>query len=191
MRLIPLGLAVATALACAPAAHAAEIGNNVRCIFDALTIEEREISLILILQDMGKGMAGKQSDAIHGELDKIIGDAEVRCLARYKWLSGEAGNAKEFAVAGLMRESIGQTLRLLKQNPGDIDAWFASNKTRLGTARRLAPADREDLRSKLKAAGWTELGGRDPLGGALIYADLLQGQQRLAANFARNKYYGD
>lgn len=182
-------LAAAALQLAAPVAQAAEPANNVRCIYDALTVEEREISLILILEDTDKSMTSKRSAAIHDELDRIIGDAEGRCVTRFKWLAGQAGNARAFAVSGLMRDTVGQTLRALKQDPAVIDGWFEANKARLGSSGTLATTDREDLRRKLTAAGWTSGGGRDSLGGAMLYADLLLGQQRLAANFARNRFY--
>lgn len=151
---VPPGIKVA---ALAPAIGKPGIpGNNVRCVFDNLSIEDREITLMQIgldFQDRGRYTRIAPQNGI---VDRIIADALARCAPAYHWTPAASAASVDYAHATLVIEILRQAIASEEHDVEPIDGFFLENRGQLSGKPDLDDLIEERFASHLKAYGWRE-----------------------------------
>ncbi len=166
----------------------AKPANDAQCIYESLSEEDREISLILMVDAMVTGETDFENTRTGKEIEYILEDAHNRCLDLYNWSVGESGNAQGYAVIGLLREASAQFLTLIGKDPAPITTYLQKNRASLGRVRALSESHYAGLEKELKNIEWA---GDKPetLEIAKHYFSLSWTQEKLKSGFERGIFY--
>jgi hypothetical protein len=130
--------------------------NSVRCVEQALSIEDREIALLLMFVrygDTGDDRANWMRGMVVAE--RLLSEASDRCRMAHRWTRTRAAIARDYAFHSLTAEAMGQLVEIegLRQ-AAPIDAYFNSNRAGLTRSpKRTAEQDRAFV-DYLAGQGW-------------------------------------
>ena len=130
--------------------------NSVRCVEQALSIEDREIALVLMFVrygDTGEDRANWMRGMMVAE--RLLSEARNRCRTAHRWTLARAGIARDYAFHSLSVEAMGQLVEAEgTRRAAPIEAYFGSNRASLTRkAERSAEQDRAFI-DYLAEQGW-------------------------------------
>jgi hypothetical protein len=163
---------------------AAPLANTVRCVFDNLSIEDREITLMLIgLDFLAKGQYARVAPA-NPIVDRIVTEALPACAQAHRWSAAASNAALAYAHAMLVQEVVRQALEFEARKADPIDAYYVQNRQALAGKGQLDDFMEEGFATHLKAAGWKEA-DREARRLARIYLEVLIVRDQTEAVFSR------
>ncbi|MEQ1499538.1 MAG: hypothetical protein ABL914_12860 [Novosphingobium sp.] len=151
----PKPVAPAIALPAAPA-------NNVHCVFDNLTIEDREITLMLIgLDFLNEGRYARIAPP-NKIVDRLVLEALPRCADPYRWSPAASQAAVAYAHAMLVQDVLRQAIEYEDLTIDPVEQYYRENRTRLAGKSQLDELMEEGFATHLRKGGWkeSERGGR-------------------------------
>ncbi len=157
MRSLTASCAIAAALSCAaPAlAQTAPLTNSVSCVYDAMSVEQREMVQALMLSN--DEMGGDPVVAAEGsaEIRALLTDASNACIDAYPWTSGKENNAVAYAIFTLLLDGIHPAMTAGGFAWADIDSYVTTNRARLRATAPPSPAMVTALSTHLASLGWS------------------------------------
>lgn len=152
-------------------------GNKVQCVYDYMSLEDREMALLLLAREIADGGRFRKSSPNVQAVDRLIEEAHAQCLARFKWSVIRSDAATGYALAAILAEALGQAIDSFGYPLAPLDGYLADNRARLAGRSVLGPSDREQLNALLKSNGWDKA-SEDELALARLYLEtrLLQAQ---------------
>ena len=158
--------------------------NTVRCVFESLTIEDREITLMLIgLDFLAKNEYARIAPA-NPIVDRFVLEALPACAQAYRWSSAASGAAVSYAHAALVQEVVRQALDFEERKVEPIEAYYAQNRKALAGKSQLDDFLEEGFATHLKTAGWKEA-DRAARRLARVYLEVLIVRDQNVAAFSR------
>lgn len=156
------------------AAATAPPADDVTCIYNALSVEDREIALIMFAEgtqnaaaaDIAAIESAAQNDAADagdkagfggehmGEVMELLEEAHMRCLDLYPWTSGQSEASRLSAFLGLMDDAITRMLKLDQMDGATLDNFYETNKKKFVQRSRLNKAEKLSLTAHLRSANW-------------------------------------
>lgn len=139
-----------------PIGNPATPGNNVRCVFDNLSIEDREIVLMLIgldYQSRGRYSRVPPKNAI---VDRLIDEAVPKCVQAFKWNPAATAASVEYARSTLVLEVLRQAIVSEDHEVEPVEAFFVDQRRSLAGKTELDDLMEERFASHLKGNGWRE-----------------------------------
>lgn len=144
--------------------------NTASCAYDSLSAEDREIALLLIAREIIGGARFDAGSPNVAAVERLIGEARTRCMARFNWAGQRAETASGYAITALLREAILQAVAAHGLQSAPLDAYYTGNRAALASRRNLRQADTARLRAYLSARGWAGA-GEGPLAMAGLYIE--------------------
>lgn len=158
--------------------------DSVRCVYDKLSLEDREITLMLTainFIDQGRYARIRPPNPI---VDRLVLQAVPPCAAAYRWPAAASSAAVAFAHAVLAQEVVRQALDLEQRQVDAIESYYTANRAALAGHAQLDEMMEEGFVSHLKQAGWKER-DREPRQLARVYLGLLAARDRSEQDFAK------
>lgn len=151
--------------------------NRVQCVYDYMSIEDREMALLLLAREIADGGRFRKTSPNVRAVDRLIEEAHEKCLARFNWSVARSDSATGFALAAILAEALGQALEAFGYPLAPLDAYLADNRAKLMAKGALEASDRDALSLYLEEKGW-ETAAEDELALAGLYLEtrLLQDQ---------------
>ncbi|HCF24493.1 MULTISPECIES: hypothetical protein [unclassified Novosphingobium] len=146
--------APAPVTATAPAVAKALPANSVSCVYDSLSDEDREISLLLIAREIVDGGSFRKTSKNVQGVDRLIEEAHQKCLARYNWSIGRSFSATDYALTAIMHDALAQAMEAIGFPASPLGEFYRDNLPALAGKSRLSAADQARLKEQLKAKGW-------------------------------------
>lgn len=136
--------------------------NTVRCVYDNLTLEDREITMMLIGIDFlneGRYAPIAPENRI---VNRMVREALPRCAQAYRWSTAASDAAVAYAHSMLVQDVLRQAIEYEDLKVDPIDAYYRENRSRLAGKTRLDDMMEEGFATYLHKAGWKEdeRGGR-------------------------------
>lgn len=139
-----------------PALAQTDLPNSVRCVEKAMSIEDREMALVLMFVRYGNS-GEDRVNWLRGMAvaERLLSEARDRCRTAHRWSLAKAGAARDYAFHALSAEAMGQLVEAEgKHRAAPIEAWFDRNRADLTrTAQRSAEQD-EAFADFLAGQGW-------------------------------------
>ena len=158
--------------------------NSVRCVYENLSTEDREITMMLIAMDFinrGKYSRVAPQNRI---VDRLVQEAVPRCAEAYRWSAAASAAAVDYAHAALNQEVVRQALDLENRKVDPIESYYAGNRAALAGKAELDDLMEEGFTDHLRKAGWKEV-DRGPRRLARVYLELLIVRDRSQQVFAK------
>ena len=158
--------------------------NSVRCVYENLSAEDREITMMLIAMDFinrGKYSRIAPQNRI---VDRLVQEAVPRCAEAYRWSAAASAAAVDYAHAALIQEVVRQALDLENRKVDPIESYYAGNRAALAGKAELDELMEEGFTDHLRKAGWKEI-DRAPRRLARVYLELLIVRDRSQQVFAK------
>lgn len=181
------GQAPAAAAPSAPAQVAspsrAVPANSVHCVFDNLSIEDREITLMLIgldFLDQGKYTRVAPANRI---VDRLVAEALPACAGAYRWPAAASDAAIAYAHSSLVQEVVRQALDSDQRKVDPIESYYVTNRSAFTGRVELDEMQEEGFATHLQQAGWKE-GDRELRRLARVYLEVLIARDRTEQAFA-------
>lgn len=173
----------------AAATGAAELPlpDRVTCVFDAMTSEEREIALLLVVEELVAVDSNNRKRAPSTgvrEVERLLEVAHSRCLARWPWTAGKSRNAISWANAAIYREANAQAVSNLGKDPAAIDGFVAEHLREMERTPNAATLWLPALRKHLAELGWGDR-NEPAVSFAVLYFEQVIAQQDTARDFVR------
>ncbi|MFM5950259.1 MAG: hypothetical protein ACKOPM_13700 [Novosphingobium sp.] len=128
--------------------------NSVSCVYDYMSEEDREISLLLIAREIVDGGNFRKTSKNVKGVDRLIEEAHQKCLARYNWSIGRSFSATDYALTAIMGEALDQAMIAVGYPVVPLGDFYRDNVPVLAGKNRLSAADQTRLKEHLKARGW-------------------------------------
>lgn len=177
--------AVAQAVVPAPVVQAAsqpQPGNSVRCVYDYMSDEDREIALLLLAREIVDGGRFRKTSPNVQAVDRLIGDAHEKCLSRYNWSVGRSNAATGYALTAILGEALVQALESYDRPLPVLDDFYQANRQLLSGRNDLSRPEQTRLSDHLKRNGWAEA-SEGELALAGLYVETLMLKDQAAREF--------
>ena len=171
----------APALSPPPAAFA--LSDSVHCVYDQMSPEDREMSLLLFEREVAAGKKYHAGSRNLKVIDRLINEAGVKCAQPYGWSRGRSDAAIGYAMNALMNEGIGQALEAKGHAAAPIDVYFTKHRSELAGNETIEGAASEAFRAYLIELGWAK-GETETFGIAEFYLESLLTRDRQTRSFA-------
>lgn len=148
-------------------------GNTVSCVYDYMSEEDREMSLLLIAREISNGGGFRMTSENVLSVNRLIEEAHQKCLARFNWSIGRSDAASGYALTAILGEALHQALDSFGYPATAASDFFSANRSSLLARRSLSRADRVQLDAYLKAHGWEEARDAELALGALYIETLM------------------
>lgn len=158
--------------------------NTVSCVFDNLSVEDREITLMLIGLDfinLGRYSRTAPDNPI---VDRLVLEAVPRCAQAYRWSPAASALAVEYAHFLLVREVVRQSLDFEDRKVEPIESFYAKNRGALVGKVELDDYLEEGFATHLIKAGWAET-DREARRLARVYLETMIAGDRLTRDFTK------
>ncbi|MFO1255775.1 MAG: hypothetical protein U1E37_08935 [Sphingomonadaceae bacterium] len=169
-----------------PALAQAVPANTVRCVDEALSIEDHEIAMVLMFVRFGD--SGEERAAwLRGMTlaARMIDEARDRCRTAHHWSSIQASQAREYAFDSLMAEAMRQMIEAEGTHSAEpVTRYFADHAARLEEHLDPASEPGQAFTAYLVAQGW-DADDEDELRLARRYLDALIDRQREVRAFEK------
>ena len=169
--------------------------DNVTCIGQALSPEDREIALVMFAESTEnepiEAEPALENDAVEkppfqsehmAEVFELLEEAHMRCLDLYPWNSGQSETSRLHAFLNIFGEAIARTLKLEERNIAIIDTFYEINKKKLANRNRLTAPEKAALATHLQMASWP-MDDKGLLEFATDYAETLMMKEMLRRAF--------
>ncbi|MGB7656690.1 MAG: hypothetical protein WBL74_14545 [Novosphingobium sp.] len=158
--------------------------NSVRCVYENLSVEDREITMMLIALDfINRGKYSRVAPP-NRIVDRLVQEAVPRCAEAYRWSAAASAAAVDYAHAALIQEVVRQALDLENRKVDPIESYYGSNRAALAGKAELDDLMEEGFTDHLRKAGWKEI-DRAPRRLARVYLELLIVRDRSEQVFAK------
>lgn len=166
-------LAVIAAFASSSAAFAADAppSDNVTCIDQAMTPEDREIALVMFAESTQINVADAEQAADlpleneagdvppfasehMAEVFELLEEAHMRCLDLYPWNSGQSETSRLYAFLTILGDATARTLTLAKLDIAAADGFYDAGKKKFANRNRLTDIEKTALAAHLQTASW-------------------------------------
>lgn len=160
-----------------------QLSNTVQCVFDMMTDDDRELSMLMLANEVLTASEDDPSSKNFQVIDRLIGEAADKCDTAYHWSSGRAGAAKDHAMAILFSDALGQFIGLVGQATPPIDAYFNEHRMQLSWSSTVRGIAALHFRAYLVEQGWDE-DDKDRLNIAASYLETLMLEDASVRAFA-------
>lgn len=160
--------------------------DKVSCVLDAMPQEDREIALILMIDELQRGGDGTNSPRTD-EIDRLLRLGEGRCVDAWPWTAGKSGSSIAYAAAALYHEANMQAVSNTGHDPAVVERWFAENRAQVLKSRNPARLWAPALQKHLKDLAWGEKDAPAVGFATLLLADLVT-LALIEQDFARGVY---
>ena len=136
------------------ASSAAAPSNSVACVYDQLSLEDREIALLLFEREVAsaaKLRAGSRNLKVIG---RLINEARDKCAAPYAWSRGRSDAAIGYAMNELMSSGLAQALEANGHPAALIDAYYIKHRAELAGTETIAGPSLDAFKTYLIEQGW-------------------------------------
>ena len=157
--------------------------NSVRCVYDLMTLEDREMALLLFEREVATGVKFHGNSRYLKVIDRLVGEARAKCSAPYDWSSGRSAAAIGYAMNELMRAGVTQALDAKGRTTDPIDAYYTKHRAELAGIETIEGAKADEFRAYLFEQGWAK-SETAVLGMAEVYLAALLTRERQAKSFA-------
>lgn len=158
--------------------------NSVRCVYENLSTEDREITMMLIaLDSINRGKYSRIAPP-NRIVDRLVQESLPRCAEAYRWSAAASAAAVDYAHAALVQEVVRQALDLENRKVDPIESYYAGNRALLAGKAELDELMEEGFTDHLRKAGWKEV-DRAPRRLARVYLELLIARDRSEQVFAK------
>jgi hypothetical protein len=183
--LIALVLALPGAAVADPAAPVAVTipSDSVRCVYDQMSTEDREMSLLLFEREVAsetKIHAGSRNLKV---IDRLVEEARAKCSSPFGWSGGRSDAAIGYAMNELMAQGVVQALEAKGHDTAQIDLYYGQHRAELAGVVTIDGTKSEEFRAYLLDHGWVE-GETATLGIAEFYLESLIARDGEAKSFA-------
>jgi hypothetical protein len=173
----------------APAQAGPRLPNNVTCVFEAMGQENREIALILVVDELQFGDPENRDSPRMKEVGVLLEAAHNRCLDFWPWTAGKSGSAMAWATGAIYREANAQAVGSTGHDPAVIEQWFAAHRAEIMAARDPARRWGGPLKDHLTGIGWGEKESAAVGFGELYFVDIVN-MELFAGDFAKGTFRG-
>ena len=158
-------------------------GNSVGCVYDLMSLEDREMALLLFAREAASGVKFHGSSRNLKVIDRLVDEARVKCAAPYGWSPARSDAASAYALNELMRAGVTQTLDAKRHSTAPIDAYYTGHRAELAGTETIKGEQADEFRAYLFEQGWAK---SEPaiLGIAEFYLETLLTRARAAKAFA-------
>jgi hypothetical protein len=160
--------------------------DRVTCVLDAMPQEDREIALILMIDELQHGGDARKSPRTD-EIDRLIRLGESRCVDAWPWTVGKSASSIAYAAAVLYKEANMQAVSSTGHDPAVVERWFTENQVQIVRSRNAARLWAPALQKHLKDLEWGEKDTPAVGFATLLLADLV-GLAQIEGDFARGVY---
>jgi hypothetical protein len=180
-------IAASPALAATPPAATPKLTNSVTCVYDAMSIEQREIAQVMLLESVTGGGNPFKDLQEDGELKALFGEAVDACIKLYAWSAGRTEASQGHALIVMVLQSAQPLFEADGVKMVDIDGYFETNKASLMAS---APSKTKEaaLFKHLAAKGWS-FETEQVKASAGFYFFLLQARESARRWFAQSSSY--
>ncbi|MBN8485549.1 MAG: hypothetical protein J0L50_12325 [Sphingomonadales bacterium] len=152
-------------------------GNNVQCVYDYMSAEDREMALLLLAREIADGGSFRKNSLNVKAVDRLIEDAHEKCLARFNWSVARSDAATGYALAAVLAEALSQAMETFGYPIEPLNSYLAENRPRLILKGTIGAAERDKLSLHLKENGWEKASPEElALAGIYLETRLLQDQ---------------
>jgi hypothetical protein len=151
-----LAIAAALALVPLPARAAPGPANSVSCTYDMLSIEDREIAMVLMFVRYSDSGADRVS-WLRGltVAERMLEAANVQCRIAHRWSRTKSALARDYAFNSLLVEAMRQTLELEGNRSAEpIDRYFAQHAGELMLGQNPDSKQGKAFTAYLIEQGW-------------------------------------
>ena len=145
--------------------------DNVTCINQAMTPEDREIALVMFAESTqndqldaepaadlsvedGADNAPPFASEHMAEVFELLEEAHMRCLDLYPWNSGQSEASRMYAFLGIIGDAAAKTAKLAELDLAAADGFYETHKKKLIHRNRLTAAEKTALAAHLQASSW-------------------------------------
>lgn len=150
----PVGPAAIAAPFAAPAAMVPS--NSVGCVYDLMSLEDREMALLLFAREAASGVKFHGGSRNLEVIDRLVDEARVKCAAPYGWSPEHSDAASGYAMNELMRAGVTQTLDAKRHSTAPIDAYYTGHRAELAGTEAVEGAKADEFRAYLFQQGWAK-----------------------------------
>ncbi len=160
-----------------------QLSNTVHCVFDMMPAEDREMTMLLLENEILTSGEFQPESANVKVIDRLTGDAQAKCVAAFSWSKGRSAAAKDFAMSALFADGLGQFIELIGRATKPIEGYFADHKQQLTGSRSVRGVTALRFKAFLIEQGW-DADNKDRLGIGVSYLETLMARDSYAQDFA-------
>ena len=143
-----------------PAPSIAPIGwvtsNNVACVYDKMSSDDREMALLLFEREVTSGAKIHTGSGNLKVIVRLVDEARAKCSAPYRWSSAQTEAATAYAMNELIRLGATQALEAKGHNTGTIDAYYVKHRADLFGLKKIKATKAEVFEAYLFEHGWNK-----------------------------------
>ncbi len=129
-------------------------GNNVRCVYDYMGAEDREMALLLMAREIADGGRFRKTSKNVMVVDRLIEEAHQKCLNRFNWSIGRSDAATGYALASVLSEALSQAVDSFGKPMAPIAEYYTTNRASLAGKYDLTRTQQVRFTAYLKKNGW-------------------------------------
>lgn len=151
------GPAFAQTLAPTPVAQATPAalpGNSVRCVYEYMSAEDREMALLLMAREIVDGGRFRKTSKNVQSVDRLIEEAHQKCLNRFNWSIGRSDAATGYALTSILSEALSQALESFDKPVAPVIDYYTANRASFAGKSDLTPTEQSRFAAYLKDKGW-------------------------------------
>ena len=130
--------------------------NNVSCVYDLMSIEDREMALLLFEREVASGVKIHTGSRNLKVIERLVDEARVKCSSPYRWSNAQTEVATAYAMNELMTVGVMQALEAKGHSPGTIDAYYTKHRAELVGLEKIEGAKAHDFEAYLFDQGWAK-----------------------------------
>ena len=148
-----------------------------------MPLEDREIAMLLLENEILSDGEFNPSSRNVKVIDRLIGDAQGKCDAAFRWSNGRIAAARDYAMSALFNDGLGQFIELMGQQVKPIATYFADHRTQLAGSSSVKGIAALHFKAYLVEQGWDE-DDKARLGIGVSYLETLIAQDGYVQQFA-------
>ena len=157
--------------------------NNVACVYDRMSIEDREMALLLFEREVASGVKIHTGSRNLKVIERLVDEARVNCSSPYRWSNAQTEVATAYAMNELMTVGVIQALEAKGHAAGTIDAYYVKHRAELASIEKIEGAKAHEFEAYLFEQGWVE-GETTTLMTAQFYLEALLTRDHQAQTFS-------
>ena len=156
--------------------------DGVSCVYDQLTLEDREIALLLFEREVAASTRFQAGSRNLKVIDRLIEEARDKCALPLRWSRGRSDAAISYAMNELMNSGVAQALEAKGHTAAPIEAYYARHRAELDGFDTIAGTNSDAFRAYLIEQGWSK-SDAPMLGLAEFYLEALLSRERQTRTF--------
>lgn len=129
-------------------------GNTVRCVFEYMSAEDREMALLLMAREIVDGGRFRKTSKNVQSVDRLIEEAHQKCLDRFNWSIGRSDASTGYALTAILSEALSQALDSFGKPMAPIIDYYTVNRAGLVGKSNLSGSQQDRFTGYLKDNGW-------------------------------------